>query len=504
MKRSIVVANLIWALLTARALLAADPVDSLAEANNKFAFDLFQEWFPSARGNIFYSPYSIETALAMTLAGARGETASQMNSVLHLADLETDNPHAVFGNLQEELNSIEDDSAGLIQMKVSNGIWKQVGDSFSPGFLNLTMENYDALIEDADFRVNPEAERQEINSWVEERTENRITELIKEGQIKSSTAMAPVNAIYLKAPWFHPFDLADTTRENFYGPERKEVDMMNQEGIPGSYLNTGDAELVSLSLTGLDGSINGGNIHMMAPLDVIFVLPKAGGVDVESFVRESFDVETFSMWMSNVESYVITASLPRFRMEFEKELNDVLKSLGMVDAFDREVADFSGMTGGPKSRFVSLVKHKAFLQVNEEGAEAAAATAVVTDATGGPLHREVEVVFDRTFFVFIRERSHGTILFMGYVEDPGEVEAPSDIDDAIAEYFGVDSVRLKQGYAEDLWIGTVWAASWPWILHDTLGWCYCSGSSGEGGAWLWSVNHGWIWTGPDTLPTGWV
>lgn len=372
---------------------------ALVEGNNAFALELYAK-LRQGQGNLFFSPYSISTALAMTYAGARGETDRQMARVLHFL-LPQQQLHATFGAVLKDLNARGE--KGGYELTVANALWPQKGYVFLKEFLELVETNYEGGLNEVDFVGAAEAARQTINDWVKKETRGKIKELIGPGGLDSLTRLVLTNAIYFKGNWAEQFKKDRTRQEPFTLVNSKKVDvsMMNRTG-QFSYMETEDFQ--GLELPYVDDE-----------LSMIILLPKEndGLAELEKKLTE----ENLSDWLEKLYKREVIVAVPKFKMTSQFELNDVLKSMGMKDAFVWGAADFSGMDG-TKELFISAVIHKAYVDVNEEGTEAAAATAVKMRLTAvGPRERTVFRA-DHPFLFLIRDNRSGSILFIGRVMNP--------------------------------------------------------------------------------------
>jgi serpin B len=383
---------------------APSDLASLAEGNTTFAFDLYQV-LRQADGNLFYSPYSISLALAMTYAGARGETARQMAEALSLI-LAPDALHPALNALDQALASRGEGAAGKddqgFRLNIANALWGQEGYPFLPEFLDLLAENYGAGLGLLDFAGAAEEARLTINRWVEEQTEGRIQDLLAPGVLTAATRLVLTNAIYFNAAWLHPFE-AELTEDgpfSLLGGGQVTVPMMR---LPGA---------VSLGYAAGDGyqavelPYDGGQLSM------VLLLPDPGAYPA---FEQALDAERATAILEALSRQQVALTMPKFEFESQFSLGEALQALGMTDAFS-EAADFSGMTG-QRGLFIGAVIHKAFVAVDEAGTEAAAATAVVMLESAMPLE-PVEVRVDRPFVFFIRDIETGTVLFVGRVLDP--------------------------------------------------------------------------------------
>jgi serpin B len=368
----------------------------LVAGNTRFAIELYNQ-LRKEDGNLFFSPFSLSTALAMTYAGARGNTAAEMAQVLHF-ELAPERLHPAFAKLQQRLDVSEDEDAGY-RLHVANALWPQEGYAFLPEFFELCQTHYRAGLQSVDYARATEEARQTINRWVEQRTENKIKELLKPGILTRLTTLVLTNAIYFKGDWAAQFDKDKTHDAPFTRLDGKQVSipLMNQTGEFG-YLEDADIQVLELPYAG-------------EALSMVVLLPrKPQGLPA---LEESLSARKLADWLSKLRPRTVRVALPRFKMTSEFQLNDVLQALGMRDAFIAGRADFSGMTGS-RGLFIGAVVHQAFVDVNEEGTEAAAATAVVMLKGGLPPAFRA----DHPFLFLIRDVRTGSILFFGRVMDP--------------------------------------------------------------------------------------
>ncbi len=370
-------------------------MDPLVSANNQFALDLYAKLGERA-GNLFFSPYSLSTALAMTHAGAGGETAMQMARTLHL----TLPPQAQDSAVQALIRHINGDgNPRLYELAVANALWGQSGMSFNIDFVNRLNRHYGASFESVDFLRDAEKARQTINVWVEQKTKEKIPELLKTGTIDSQTELVLTNAIYFKGRWRNAFNKLLTRDDDFFlaNGEKAQIPFM-QLTEHFLYVEGPDYQALELPYVGDE-------------LSLLVVLPKARGGLAKVEQRLS------SVTNQKMRSSEIDVTLPRFKMTSGFEMKDVLSKMGMPLAFESG-ADFSGINGRGGIA-ISAVIHEAFVDVNEEGTEAAAATGVLM-ARGAKIKKREPVVFraDHPFVVLIRDSRTGCILFMGRMADP--------------------------------------------------------------------------------------
>jgi serpin B len=379
----------------------ADEWDSeVVVGNTKFALDLYQE-LKENEGNLFFSPYSVSTALAMTYAGARGNTEMQMAETLRFS-LPQDALHPAFSRLKARLIAVQ--AQGRIQLRVANSLWPQVGYALLEEFISLTEKYYGAVINPVEYG-NPEAARKEINDWVEEKTEEKIKDLIPPPLINQVTTLVLVNAIYFKGNWANQFDPELTKDATFWvsADEGIKVPMMKLKG-EFMYSETDHLQLLEFPYVGED-------------LAMIVLLPKE--IDGLERIEKDLTIENLENWTIGLWETEVVVSLPKFNMSGKFMLGGTLASMGMPDAFGGD-ADFSGMDG-TETLAISEVVHKAFIEVNEEGTEAAAATAVVMARSIPP--PPPIVTANHPFVFLIRDTGSGSILFLGRLANPVEKDA---------------------------------------------------------------------------------
>jgi serpin B len=386
---------------------AADDVSpadlaGLVSGNSQFAIDLYQA-IREAQGNLFFSPYSISVALAMTFAGARNETARQMADTLSFT-LPPDRLHPAFNGLDSALAQRAAGGAGSdgegFRLNIVNALWGQEGYGFLAEFLDLLAENYGAGLRLLDFVHAPEESRLQINDWVSEQTESRIKDLIPQGAIDELTRLVLTNAIYFNAAWLYPFTEEQTHDAPFtlLDGSQVTVPMMSQTESFG--YSSGDGyQAVELPYEGQQ-------------LSMVILLPDAGQF---AAFEQSLKPAVVDAILAGLGARQVALSMPKFEFSADLSLADTLAAMGMPDAFEG-AADFSGMTG-TRDLFISDVLHKAFVSVDEAGTEAAAATAVVMKLTGMP-EEPITVTMDRPFIFLIRDIPTGAILFLGRVVDP--------------------------------------------------------------------------------------
>lgn len=382
----------------------AAPPASVVEGNTEFAFDLYQK-LRAGQGNLFFSPYSLSTALAMTYAGARGSTAVEMAKTLHFT-LPPEALHPGFQALINHFKTPEPPPTGQVTLVTANALWASKDHDFLPPFLDLTRDQYAAALRTLDFRGNPTAASKEINAWVEKQTRDKIRDLVSPSDLGPDTSLVLTNAIYFLGAWSSPFTKSQTTEEGVFhaaGGRDVKAPLMSRSGRY-VHLDGGTFQLLEMPYAG-------GNVSM------VVLLPKA--VDGLPALEAQLDRANLSAWIGKASAGTqVFVTFPRFTLAESFRLGEVLQKLGMTSAFDPTRADFSGMDGR-RDMFVSGVIHKAFVRVDEEGTEAAAATAVVM-ARMSAMAPSPPVPFraDHPFVVIIRERTTGSVLFLGRVNDP--------------------------------------------------------------------------------------
>ena len=378
----------------------ASPAD-VAEAvrgNNQFAVDLYAKLAAEKKdGNLFFSPLSISTALSMTYAGARANTAAEMKKALHFA-LADEKLHPAMAALIGDLNAAG--KAGGFQLSVANALWGQKGHLFLPEFLALNQASYGAGLETVDFAGDAEGARKTINAWGAKQTQDKVKQLIKPGALGALTSLVLTNAVYFKGEWAAKFDKTRTSDEAFKTAADKQVtvSMMEQERKL-NYAEEDGFKALELPYVG-------------ERLSMVILLPKeiAGIGELE----RSLSPASLAKWLSHLTVRSVWVKLPRLAMTCGSGLRDALRALGAKDAFALPPADFSGISGA-KDVFISAVLHEASIDVNEEGTEGAAGTAVVIYKNG-----DTPAMFraDHPFLFLIRDKKTGSILFLGRVTNP--------------------------------------------------------------------------------------
>jgi len=383
-----------------RAAAPAPPNEAklVAESNNAFAFDLYAK-LKGAEGNLFFSPFSISTALAMTYAGARGDTAAQMAEVLHF-DLPPVLLHRALAAAMGRLQAKEEDRG--YQLSIANALWGQEGCRFLPEFLDLTKNHYGAGLREVNF-ARTERARKTINKWVEKQTHDKIKDLIKKGVLQPETVLVLTNAIYFLGDWACQFEERRTNDAPFTLLDGKKIKTpMMRQTEDFKYMEGEDFKALGLPYKNNELSM------------IIFLPNKADGLPA---FEKALTAEGIAKSIAKMREEEVLVALPKFKMTSEFELSKTLQSMGMTDAFWLPPADFSGMTG-KKDLFIAKVIHKAFVEVNEKGTEAAAATAVVMHLAVAMPSKTKVFRADHPFLFLIRDNRTGSILFIGRVMNP--------------------------------------------------------------------------------------
>jgi serine protease inhibitor len=370
---------------------------NIAAANNQFGFDLFNQLQLQEKDkNIFFSPLSVHFALAMTYNGAAGVTKEEMERALKLSGMSQAEINEASAALMKSLRS----SDPKIELAIANSLWARKGVQFKEDFLARNRQFFGAEIATLDF-ADPQT-KDTINNWVSRNTQGKIPSIIE--QIDSQMVMYLINAIYFKGLWARKFDKAKTKNEPFYlsSGSQKQMPMMSQSGDYRYY--RGDRfQAVSLPY-----GKGGTNLYLFLP-------DKGSSLDD---LLQSFSHDKCEQWMKGFRSTPGDVKIPRFKMDYESKLNNMLIALGMKTAFSETKADFSGMRD-KRDVYISEVKHKAIVEVNEEGTEAAAATSVGVRTTSmRPPQERFTFIADHPFLMLIRDETTGAILFMGTVVDP--------------------------------------------------------------------------------------
>jgi serpin B len=378
-------------------------IPTIAQENNAFAVDLYSK-LSSQPGNLFFSPASVSSAFAMAYAGARGATASQMASTLHFA-LPPNRLHPAMGALLAQLNGPHPN----YELHMANALWAQKDQHFLGTYTNLMKRDYGDGFQPVDFKANPEAARALINTWVADQTQQKILNLVPPGAVTPLTRLILTNAIYFKAAWADQFSKSQTQNEDFHLSSTKPVkaDLMHTAN-GGQYFRGPAFQALELP-------------YLRDELSMIVLLPD--DPDGLPALEQSLTALSLKTWINSL-SYEerIIVTFPRFKITQQFELSSTLESLGMKQAFQPGTADFSAITGD-KSLFISAAIHKAYIDVDENGTEAAAATAVMMSMATAmrpftPPPPPIVFRADHPFLFLIRDNSTNAILFIGRLTDP--------------------------------------------------------------------------------------
>jgi serpin B len=380
-------------------LSAQEDSQSLVSRNSEFALDLYQE-MAGTRENVFFSPFSISTALAMTYAGARGNTRQEMAEALHFP-LDQSILDAEFDQLRSHLQRIQKE--GHVRLHMANALWVQSGYQLEPEFKSRNKQFYGADLSSLNFRVDPEDSRFEINQWVEGETEGKIKELLSHGTVNESTRLVLTNAIYFLGEWVNKFDPKRTQKMAFwFAQERKSESSMMVQTATFGYAEDETMQVLEMPYKG-------------RALSMVILLPRE--IDGLMQLENDLNIQSLTRCILRLNQREVKVIFPKFKMIQGYNLKELLEALGMNDAFSL-YADFSGIEP-KKELFISIVAHKAHIDVDEAGTEAAASTAVVMMEKVALHDTPIpEFKADHPFLFFIRDKRTGTILFLGKLQNP--------------------------------------------------------------------------------------
>jgi len=382
----------------------------IARGNNQFTLDIYRK-LAAGQYNLFLSPYSISTALAMTYLGAHGRTATQMAATMNyptdknavasepFQPLDRDQFSESLGAMNKDLNARGKE--GNYELAVANALWPQKGYKFLDEYIRLVRTDFDAGLTELDYVSQAEKSRQTINSWVEDKTNDKIKDLIPKRMLNAMQRLALTHAVYFQGDWNEQFEPKETEDAPFTLIDGKTATAaMMRQTKDFRYVETGALQILDLP-------------YVENELSMIVLLPKAQNRLPD--IQKSLTIEKLHNSLASLRKRKVAVSLPKFKITSKFSLASVLQSMGMTDAFSRN-ADFSGMTGG-KDLFISAVVHKAYVDVNEEGTEAAAATGVTMKLLSIPAP-PVRFTADHPFMFLIRDNTTGSILFIGRVMNP--------------------------------------------------------------------------------------
>lgn len=379
--------------------------NGVIEANNLLSIDLYDK-YKSEDGNLFFSPYSISSALSMTYEGARGKTAEEMQNILHLPN-DKEKIRSDFMGIYSEINK----ENKHYQLTTANALWAQENYLFKQDYFKLVDDYYSGKVTNLNFKTDTENSRVTINNWVEDKTNDKIKDLIPRGILSPQTRLVLTNAIYFKANWTLQFD-AENTRDGEFklsSGAPTTTKMMHQT----DYFNCGETknlQILELNYLGND-------------LSMLIILPKENDLTI---IESSMSNTNLANWKKNMDTEKVRVTVPKFKFETKYYMAKDLKEMGMPTAFDDSLADFTGMWNrqSDENLYISEVIHQTFIEVAEAGTEAAAATAVIMMPTSaGPGHvKKQPKIFtaDHPFIFIIQQKASGNILFMGRVSDPSK------------------------------------------------------------------------------------
>lgn len=377
-----------------RAVTSAEgDLGGVVRGNNLFALALYDELRKNEVGNVFFSPFSISAALSMTYAGAKGETAEQMREVLRL-QVPDEAYHATFGALLADLAGPKNRG---YELSIANRLFGQAGYPFRDEFLELTGSAYGAPLEPVDFASDPQKAREHINAWVGEMTRGRIPDLLSEDDVSATTRLALANAIYFEAQWANAFDPSLTQERPFFvdGDTTITVPMMHHGDSELEFPFAEHEVLKAVELTYRDDEVA-----------MLVILPNEN--DGLAVVENMLSLELVDELIDKLHSRKVMAVLPKFELSYELPLKDTLVAMGMTNVFG--MGDFSGIAEGLT---LGGAVHEAFVQVDEQGTTAAAATVGLVPQSG-----PAPFIADHPFLFLIRDRLTGSILFIGRVTNP--------------------------------------------------------------------------------------
>jgi serpin B len=384
----------------------ADQIAQFAQGNTAFA-SAFYHLIQEDEGNIIYSPFSISLALSMAMAGAETTTEEVMMNALRMT-LPEEEVYPAFNALLlalevSENTEVSELAGSQFTLNIANSLWGQAGFELKPAFLDTLARYFGVGMYTVDFENDPEAARAAVNKWVAEETNEKIKDLIPQGAINELTRLILANAIYFNGSWMYPFSEGATSQEAFTLLDGSEtmVDMMKMGGTSLAYLEGDGFQAVTLP-------------YLSPDFSMLLLVPDAGQF---SAVESTLDADSLMAIIGKMQSNQVALQMPKFDFETATNANSVLTDLGMGEIFDPDAADFSGITDEDRL-FVTSVLHKATIKVDENGTEAAAATAVVMGIKSALPEEPISLVIDRPFLFLIRHEPTGTILFMGRVVEP--------------------------------------------------------------------------------------
>lgn len=378
-------------------------MENVTDANNQFAFDYYSKLINKEKGNIFFSPFSISAAFIMTYEGAKGQTAEQIRSVFYLP-VNIELIRTGYASFFNEINR----NNKKYELSSANALWAQKDYKFSKEYFNNIEKYYDGKATNLDFVNNPEGSASTINKWVENQTKNKIKNLIDPSVINKLTRLMLTNAVYFKGEWVKKFDKEDTKEEDFKISENDTVKTpmmrLTDNDAVFNYGENNDLQILEMPYSGDD-------------LSALFILPKNNDL---SKLESTISNTNLLGWKKDMREQKVKIYIPRFKFETEYKMKEDLIDMGMATAFTNS-ADFSGMTASGKDELkIDEAIHKAYIDVYEEGTEAAAATVIVMEEKSAPPKETKIPVFraDHPFIFVIQHKSTGNILFIGRVANP--------------------------------------------------------------------------------------
>lgn len=374
----------------------AESVAQTVSDSNSFAFDLYSNLKEKEQGNIFFSPYSVSSAFTMVYEGARTKTAEEIQQVFSF-EKDDDLRRSSFAALYNEIN----EAGKSYKLNTANALWVQQDFKILNEYLNVLDKYYGGKATNVDFVGKTEQARQTINGWVEEKTNNKIKDLFPQGSLNSLTRLVLTNAVYFKATWLKQFETKATRNEPFWtNPENSVQTPMMSISDDFNYTETEDLQVLEMLYDGED-------------LSMLILLPKENNIET---LEEQLSLANIEQWKRSLAEKEVEVFIPKFTFTTKYSLNNNLAEMGMPSAFSPGEADLSGIDGA-RRLFIQQVIHQAFVDVNEEGTEAAAATGIIMAPTA---ISPAKTVFraDHPFIFLIQDRASGNILFMGRVANP--------------------------------------------------------------------------------------
>ncbi len=379
------------------------PLSALVADNTAFAIDLYQQ-LNRSDGNLFFSPYSISILLAMTYAGARGNTEQEMARTLRFS-LCQEELHPAFAAMEARLSEVQ--AAGHVTLNAANSLWPHRDYPLVDEYLGVIERHYGISIKPLDYRHAKEAARETINRWVQEKTQDKIVDLISPDMIDAETRLVLVNATYFKGDWENQFLASKTKDAPFYLSLESAIPVpMMTQTESFNYAEHDALQILELAYRGSAGSA----------LSMLVLLPRE--YDGLAKLEKGLTFENLELWINSLQRKEVRVFLPKFKMELMFGLEETLAAMGMVDAFSKSNANFAGMHRQSNGLYIGAVAHKAFVDVNEEGTEAAAAT-VAYGFFCGPSQQTPVFRADHPFIYLIRDQRTGCILFLGRMTEPG-------------------------------------------------------------------------------------